>query len=163
MLGLRFSALRWHRQTEYDASCTPASPSDTAGFRPSPLLSHLQGFSFSFLSVLPPPARRPLPGLNSSHVGPVRASAQPVWTPAGRRTARWSGLCVWGHDRRDVTSTSGVPPGPPGPGAKLWRTLCLQVTGVFRGACVYGQAPPGPAGPPTASYPTASLRTTHAL
>ena len=107
--------------------------SDTAGFRPSPLLSPPS------LSRLFPilPAQGRLILLSSSHGGPVRAG--PVIgpagrTPAGRSTGRRPGL-RWDVAAGDVFSPPGVPPGPPDTGAKLWST------GVLGGACAYGRNP----------------------
>ena len=76
-------------------SRTPAPPAlDTAGFRPCPLLCPLLFFCLLPFCLPPAVASSFLPRAES-HVdlyGPVRASVQPVRTPAGRRTARWPGL-----------------------------------------------------------------------
>ena len=74
-----------------------------------------------------------------AHVGlywPVRASAQRIRPQPDRLTVRRPGLRETSPQGRD--HPPGVPPGLPGPGAKLLRTLCVQ--GVFVGGCLRQRA-----------------------
>ena len=82
--------------------------------------------------LLPTPDRHLF--LSSSHVGPLLASDL-CW-PQPSRSGRWPvaarracPACRVGDVATgDVISTPGVTPCPPCPGAKLWRTLCVQVS-----------------------------------
>ena len=108
--GSRHAARRWHLQLSALHWPCQQHPCPTLCLTPP-------AFQLPLLLSHPPSlVSFPSPAPDSpSRVGPVRAcqaSAQPVWTPACRRTARRPGL-RGDVTMGDVTTPPGVPPGPP--------------------------------------------------